>query len=161
MTVKAICPGSYDPPTCGHLDIIERASRIFSEVLVGVPVNSTKVPLFSLEERLDMLRTITAHLDNVSVIPIHGLTIEAARAHGCRVIVRGMRAVQDFDYEFQMGMMNRKLAPDVETMFLMSDFKYMFISSTLVKDVARHGGDLDGLVPPVVAERLRDRYAVR
>lgn len=160
MHIKAICPGSYDPPTCGHLDIIERAAKIFSEVVVGVPANSTKVPLFSLEERLEMLEAITAHLPNVSVIPIEGLTIDAARRHGCRVIVRGMRAVQDFDYEFQMGMMNRKLAPDVETMFLMSDFKYMFISSTLVKDVARHGGGLDGLVPRIVAERLRARYPV-
>lgn len=154
---KALCPGSYDPLTCGHLDIIERAAQIFEHVVVGIPTNSSKQPLFTLEERLEMVRAATAGLPNVTVVPIPGLTVQAAREHACQVIVRGMRAVQDFEYEFQMGMMNKKMAPDVETMFLMSDFKYSFISSTLVKDVARHGGSLEGLVPPLVAGLLKQK----
>ncbi|MFO7172389.1 MAG: pantetheine-phosphate adenylyltransferase [Bacillota bacterium] len=151
---KALCPGSFDPPTCGHLDIIERAAQIFEHVVVGIPTNAHKKPLFTLEERLEMVRAITAHLPNVSVVAIPGLTVDAARQHGCRVIVRGMRAIQDFEYEFQMGLMNKKMAPDVETVFLLSDVRYSFVSSTLVKEVAAYGGCLDGLVPPLVAEQL-------
>lgn len=155
---KAIVPGSFDPLTNGHLDIIERAAQIFTQVVVGVPVNASKAPLFSTSERLEMLRAVTCHLPNVTVAAIPGLTVEAARQLGCQVIVRGMRAVQDFEFEFQIGMMNKKLAPDIETMFLFADFKYTFVSSTIVKDVARNGGSLDGLVPPLVAERLVEKY---
>lgn len=154
----AIVPGSFDPLTNGHLDVIERTAQIFSRVIVGVPVNASKTPLFTMEERLEMLRLATCHLPNVRVEEIPGLTVEAARKYGCQVIVRGMRAVQDFEFEFQIGMMNKKLAPDIETMFLFADFKYTFVSSTLVKDVARNGGSLDGLVPPLVAERLLAKY---
>ncbi len=154
----AIVPGSFDPLTNGHLDVIERTAQIFTHVVVGVPVNASKTPLFSSEERLEMAKAVMCHLPNVKVEAISGLTVEAARKFGCQVIVRGMRAVQDFEFEFQIGMMNKKLAPDVETMFLMADFKYTFVSSTLVKDVARNGGSLDGLVPPLVAERLLQKY---
>lgn len=154
--VKAICPGSFDPPTCGHLDIIERAAEIFDHVVIGIaPTSATKQPLFSFEERRDMILEITAHRSNITVIAISGLLVEAAREHGCRVIVRGMRAVMDFEYEFQMGMMNKKLAPDLETMFLVTSAQFAFISSTLVKDVARNGGSLDGVVPPTVVRRLQ------
>lgn len=155
---RAIVAGSFDPPHYGHLDIIQRAADLFEHVVVGVPVNASKVPLFTVEERLEMLAATTAGLGNVTVVRIDGLLVAAARQHQCRVIVRGMRAVQDFDYEWQMGMMNKKLAPDIETLYLMADFKYSFVSSTLVKDVARNGGALEGLVPPLVAERLRAKY---
>lgn len=154
----AIVPGSFDPLTNGHLDVIERTAQIFSRVVVAVPVNASKTPLFTIEERLDMLRAVTCHLPNVQVEEIPGLTVEAARKFGCQVIVRGMRALQDFEFEFQIGMMNKKLAPDIETMFLFADFKYTFVSSTIVKDVARNGGSLDGLVPPLVAQRLIQKY---
>lgn len=156
---KAICPGSFDPLHNGHLDIIRRAAEIFSEVVVAVPVtSSTKAPLFSVEERLDMIGAATADMPHVRAATYDGLTVDAAQRYGCQVIIRGMRALTDFEYEFQLGMMNRKLAPEVETLFIMTDLKYAFISSTLVKDVARHGGRLDGLVPEAIAEQLRARY---
>lgn len=143
----------------GHLDILQRAAQIFNHVVVAVPSTaSTKPPLFTAEERLEMVRAVTAHLDNVSTVIYTGLTVLAAKEHGCRVIVRGMRALTDFEYEFQMGMMNRKLAPAVDTMFLMASLEVAFISSTLIKDIARNGGDVRGLVPPSVAERLLAKY---
>lgn len=159
VLTKAICPGSFDPLHNGHLDIIERAAGIFSEVVVAVPTTpSSKPPLFTVEERVAMIQAATRHLETVSVVTYAALTVQAAARLGCQVIVRGMRALTDFEYEFQLGMMNRKLVPTVETMFLMTDLNYAFISSTLVKDVARNGGSLDGLVPAAVAEQLRARY---
>lgn len=155
---KAICPGSFDPVTNGHLDIVERAARIFDEVAVGVLHNRRKQPLFSMEERMLMLKESVAHLPNVTVIAADGLLIEVARQVGAQVIVKGLRAIQDFEYEFQMGMVNKQLAPDVETMFLMSSEKYSYLSSSIIRELASYGASVEGLVPPGVARRLRERY---
>ena len=156
---KAICPGSFDPVTNGHLDVVERAARIFDEVAVGVLHNPRKSPLFSLEERLDMLAETVAHLPNVSVVKADGMLVEVARNVGAHVIVKGLRAIQDFEYEFQMGMVNKQLAPDLETMFLMSSDKFSYLSSSIVRELASYGASLEGLVPPGVERRLRAKYA--
>jgi pantetheine-phosphate adenylyltransferase len=153
---RAVCPGSFDPITNGHLDIIERASRLFDEVVVVVGVNNSKNRLFEPDERLDMIREATAGLPNVSVDVFRGLLVDFCRAHGIRVIVKGLRAVSDFDYELQMGQMNRSLA-EVDTLFMPADPHYSFLSSSLVKEVATYGGDVSGLVPESVLRRLRER----
>jgi pantetheine-phosphate adenylyltransferase len=153
---RAVCPGSFDPITNGHLDIIERASRLFDEVVVVVGVNNSKNRLFEPDERLDMIREATAGLPNVSVDVFRGLLVDFCRAHGIQVIVKGLRAVSDFDYELQMGQMNRSLA-EVDTLFMPADPHYSFLSSSLVKEVATYGGDVSGLVPEPVLRRLRER----
>ena len=156
-TVKAIYPGSFDPLTNGHLDLIARAAKIFDHLVVAILRNSSKNPLFTVEERVAMLTEGTAEFDNVSVSTFDGLLVDFAREQRAHAVVRGIRAISDYEYEFQMALMNRRLAPDVETIFLMPDAKYSFVSSRLVKEVFRLGGSVDGLVPKFVVERMKDK----
>jgi len=160
----ACCPGTYDPVTNGHLDIVARALACFDRVIVAVLTNPGKQPLFSLEERVAMLKDATGTLDGaagrVEVDAFSGLLVDYARRRGVTAIVKGLRAVSDFDYELQMAQMNYRLA-QVETMFMTTNPAYSYLSSSLVKDVARHGGDVEGLVPPAVAAQLRDRFGPR
>jgi pantetheine-phosphate adenylyltransferase len=155
----AIYPGTFDPITNGHFDIIERSSHMFDRVIVAVTENPAKKAVFPVGERVAMIRETIADLAHVSVESFDGLTVDFARKVGARYIVRGLRAVSDFDYELQMGMMNRELAPDVETVFLVPAAEYSFVSSTLVKDVIRLGGSVAGFVPPAVEKRLLERLA--
>lgn len=153
----AIYPGSFDPITNGHLDLIERAARLFDRLIVAILRNEGKEPLFTAEERVDMLRQVLRDYANVEVDSFEGLLVEYAARRGAGVIVRGIRAVSDYEYELQMALMNRRLAPQIETVFLMAGEAYSFISSRLVKEVASLGGDISGLVPPVVEARLKER----
>ncbi|MGH2530503.1 MAG: pantetheine-phosphate adenylyltransferase [Actinomycetota bacterium] len=155
MGLTALCPGTFDPVTNGHLDIIERAGQHFDTVVVAVLDNPAKEPMFSVEERVSMLKEATAALPNVEVASFSGLLVEFAKERGSPVIVKGLRAVTDFEYEIQMAQMNRRLA-NVETFFMTTAPNWSYLSSSLVKEVARHGGDVSGLVPAVVAERLAD-----
>lgn len=155
---RAVCPGSFDPVTNGHLDIIGRASRLFDEVIVGVLLNQSKQGLFSIDERLDMLREVTAAYDNVRVESFRGLLVDFCRAQRATVLIKGIRAVSDFDYELQMAQMNIGLA-GVETLFMPTNPLYSFLSSSLVKDVAKWGGDISAHVPDLVGQRLRERLA--
>jgi pantetheine-phosphate adenylyltransferase len=151
-----LCPGTFDPVTFGHLDIIERATRHFDQVVVAVLVNPAKEPLFSLEERLAMLKEATSDLPGVEVDSFSGLLVEHAKSRGESVIVKGLRAVSDFDYELQMAQMNHRLA-GVETFFMTTSPLWSYLSSSLVKEVARGGGDVEGLVPPFVKDRLQEK----
>lgn len=155
----AIYPGTFDPITNGHVDLIERSSHMFDRVVVAVTENPAKKVTFPIEERVGMIRATIANLPNVTVESFDGLTVDFAQEVGARYIVRGLRAVSDFDYELQMGMMNRQLAPKVETVFLVPAAEYIFVSSTLVKDVIRLGGSVSGFVPPAVEKRLLERLA--
>ena len=152
----ACCPGTYDPVTNGHLDIVARAAAVFDRVIVAVLVNPGKQPLFALEERLAMLKEATVGIPAVEVDTFSGLLVDYARQRQVTAIVKGLRAVSDFDYELQMAQMNYRLA-GVETMFMTTNPTYSYLSSSLVKDVARHGGDVSGLVPDAVVARLRER----
>lgn len=153
---RCVCPGSFDPVTNGHLDVIERASRLYDEVTVGVLVNATKTGLFEVEERIEMLREATADLGNVVVDSFEGLLVDYCRERDIPVVVKGLRAVSDFDYELQMSQMNNRLS-GLETLFVATNPEYSFLSSSLVKDVAKWGGDVTGLVP----EPVRLRFATR
>ena len=155
---RAVCPGSFDPVTNGHLDIIGRAAQLYDEVIVGVLVNESKAGLFSHEERVAMLHEVTAKYPNVRVTGFQGLVVDFCRAEGAAVIVRGIRAVSDFDYELKMAQMNVGLA-GVETLFMPTNPLYSFLSSSLIKDVAKWGGDVSPHVPDVVAQRLAERLA--
>ncbi len=155
---RAVCPGSFDPVTNGHLDIIDRASGLYDEVIVAVLINRSKKGLFETEERMQMLREVTADLPNVTIDSFYGLLVDFCRQRGIRVIVKGLRAVSDFDYELQMSQMNHSLA-GIETLFMPTNPLYSFLSSSLVKDVASYGGDVTGLVPETVLRRLTDRFA--
>jgi pantetheine-phosphate adenylyltransferase len=155
---RAVSPGSFDPVTNGHLDIIDRSSRLYDEVIVAVLINQSKRGLFSVEERLDMLREVTSMYPNVRVESFHGLLVDFCRAQGAAVVVKGLRAVSDFDYELQMAQMNAGLA-GVETLFMPTNPLYSFLSSSLIKDVAKWGGDVSPHVPEVVARRLAERLA--
>lgn len=146
--------------TNGHLDIVERAAATFDHVVVGVLTNPRKTPLFTVEERLEMLREATAHLPNVSVAAASGLLVEFAREQGCQAIVKGLRPIQDFEYEWQMGMVNRDLDSGIETFFLMSRMEYSYLSSSIVRELASFGRSIEGLVPPGVAARLREKFAL-
>lgn len=157
--VKAVVPGSFDPITNGHLDIVERACRIFDTVVVTVFYNSAKQPCFTVDERVEMIQQVTKHLPNVTVDSWEGLLVDYARRQGARAVVRGLRATLDFEYEFQMGLMNKKLAPDLETLFLMTSGKYLYLSSSIVKEMAMYGAPLTGLVPEQVAQRLRAKFS--
>ena len=157
-TVIAVYPGSFDPVTNGHLDLIERGSKIFHRLIVGVLRNQDKEPMFDLDERLAMLRETTAAWPNVEVDSFHGLLADYARQKEARVILRGIRAVSDYEYELQMALMNRKLEPQVETVFMLPGEAYSFLSSRLVREVARLGGSLRGLVPPAAEERLKKKF---
>ena len=153
---RAVCPGSFDPITNGHLDIIERASRLFDEVVVAVLVNESKRGLFGVDERIAMLTEAVGQFDNVSVDSFHGLLVDFCRDHGITAIVKGLRAVSDFDYELQMAQMNQRLA-NVETVFVPTSPEWSYLASSLVKEVARFGGDVQGLVPSHVLDRLTKR----
>ena len=155
----AIYPGSFDPVTNGHLDLIERASKLFGRLVVTVARNGEKAPMFTLQERVDMLREATQPFPNVQVDTFDGLLVDYSRKLGARVLVRGIRAVSDYEYELQMALMNRRLRPEIETAFLMAGEAYSFISSHLVKEVVSLGGDIAGLVPPAVEARLKGRFA--
>ena len=153
---RAVCPGSFDPVTLGHLDIVERASAIYDEVTVAVLVNKKKSLLFTVEERMDLLRQVTEAYGNVRVDNFHGLLVDYCRTQQIPVIVKGLRAISDFDYELQMAQMNLSLA-GVETLFMTTNPQYSFLSSSLVKEVATCGGDVSGLVPPLVHASLTER----
>ena len=156
-TVTAIYPGSFDPVTNGHLDLIARGATLFDRLIVAVLRNSAKNPLFSVEERVEMLRQGAASFDNVEVATFAGLLVDFARERQARAVLRGIRAISDYEYELQMALMNRRLNPDVETIFLMPDAKYSYVSSRLVKQVFQVGGSVAGLVPEFVIERLQQR----
>ena len=153
----AIYPGSFDPLTSGHVDIIERGARIFDSIIVAILVNVEKAPLFSETERVAIIREVFKDKPNVQVETFNGLLVEYAQRKGATVLVRGLRAVSDFEYEFQMALMNRHLAPGLETVFMMPAEQYTYISSRLIKEVFTLGGEITGLVPPVVEERLREK----
>ena len=152
--LRAIYPGSFDPVTNGHIDIIRRAAAISDELIVGVLQNKAKSPLFSVEERVIILREVTKNLKNVKIIPFEGLLIDFAAQMDAKVIVRGLRAITDFEYELQMSQTNRKLNADIETLFLTTSLEYSFLSSTTVKEVASFGGDISQFVPDFVAEKV-------
>ena len=156
-SVIAIYPGSFDPITNGHLDLIERGSRLVDRLIVAILRNETKQPLFTVEERMEMLREVVSVYPNVEVDCFHGLLVDYARAHNATVLLRGIRAISDYVEELQMALMNRRLNPEVETIFMMSGEAYSFISSRLVKEVISLGGNISGLVPPSVETRLRNR----
>ena len=152
---RAIYPGSFDPLTNGHIDIIERSTRLFDEVIVAILTNAAKSPLFTVEERLDLMKTILQpRFKNIRLDVFHGLLVDYARRSNAQVIVRGIRAVTDFEYEFQMALMNRRLTPEIETVFMMPAESYSYLSSRLVKEVAQLGGSVKGLVPDLVEQRL-------
>src|SRR5262249_22929159 len=155
--IKAVYPGSFDPPTNGHLDLIERGAKIFDELVVAVLRNPEKSPLFSVTERRSMLDAMTADFDNVSVETFDGLTVEYAMSVGACAVMRGIRAISDYEYELQMALMNRKLQPSLETVFMMPAERYSYVSSRLVREVAQLGGNIDCLVPPLVAQKLREK----
>ena len=157
----AVCPGSYDPVTNGHLDVIARASALFDKVIVAVvnlPMRKGST-VFTAEERVAFIRNATGHLDNVEVEPFSVLTVEFARSHGARSIVRGLRATSDFEYELELNQLNREQAPDIESVYLMASAKYSFIRSSGVKELATFGGRIDGLVPEEVAVALKERIS--
>jgi len=156
---KAICPGSFDPITNGHIDIIERGAKVFDEVVVAVFNNQSKAPLFSVEERLHLIKESTKHIPNVSCDVSQGLLIEYAIKNDVDVILRGLRAVSDFEYEMQITSMNRKLSDEVETFFMMTNNQYSFLSSSIVKEVAKYQSDVSDLVPPVVNEALKQKFS--
>jgi pantetheine-phosphate adenylyltransferase len=153
--VLAIYPGSFDPVTNGHLDLIERAAKIFGRLVVAVLRNTDKAPLFTVPERVEMLREVTAGFANVEVDTFDGLLVDYAQRRQARVLLRGIRAVSDYEYELQMALLNRKLGPELETVFMLPAVSYSFVSSRLVREVARLNGDVSGLVPPAVEQRLR------
>ncbi len=153
----AIYPGTFDPFTRGHLDVAERAAKLFERVVVAVAAHSDKNPVFSVEERVEMAREACAHLRTVTVEPFYGLVVEFARQKGARAIVKGLRAISDFDREMQMALMNRSLAPEIDTVLLVTDSRYAFLSSSLVKEICALGGDVSEYVPAPVLRRLEQR----
>ncbi|MCL6638881.1 MAG: pantetheine-phosphate adenylyltransferase [Firmicutes bacterium] len=155
---KAICPGSFDPVTFGHLDIIGRASLLFDELIVAVSVNPMKKPLFTIEERIEMLKDALSPYPNVTISAFNGLTVNFALEQQAKAIVRGLRVISDFENEFRMALTNKKLACHIETVFLMTKAEYSFISSSTVREVAFFGGSVRNLVPPLVEERLREKF---
>jgi len=157
MSVKALYPGTFDPPTNGHVDLILRGSKLFEHLTVAILRNPVKNPLFTVEERVEMLKEATSSLENVSVASFDGLTVDFARQLGAKALLRGIRAISDYEHEFQMALMNRRLAPEIETVFLQPAGRYSFISSRMLKEVFSFGGDVTGLVPPNVLKRLRGR----
>jgi pantetheine-phosphate adenylyltransferase len=159
MSVTALYPGTFDPPTNGHVDLIQRGAKLFDRLTVAILNNPDKNPLFSVEERVEMLKEVTGALENVSIATFEGLTVEFARQQGAAAILRGIRAISDYEYEFQMALMNRRLAPEIETVFLQPAGRYSFVSSRMVKEVFTLGGDVTGLLPPNVLKRLRGRIA--
>ena len=156
----AVYPGTFDPITSGHLDIIKRSLVLFDHVIVAIAQNPGKKTLFSMEERLQMIRDCFPDEKRIKVAEVDGLLVDYAYMKGAKAIVRGLRAVSDFDYEFQLALMNRRIEREVETVFLMTGFRWIFISSSIIKDAARHGGDVKGLVPDHVCNKLREKFMV-
>lgn len=156
MTI-AVYPGSFDPVTNGHLDVIKRGSELFGQVIVGVLHNSSKSPLFSDEERVNILKEATRDLPNVKIVSFSGLSVDFARQYNAKAIIRGLRAITDFEYELQMAQTNRVLAPDIDTMFLTTSLEYAYLSSTTVKEVAAFGGDISKFVPPFVMDAVHQK----
>lgn len=154
----AIYPGSFDPCTNGHLDIIERSSKIFEKVIVSVLVNSSKTPTFTVEERIQLLEAATKHIPNVEVMGFNGLLAQFAQQQNAKVIIKGLRAVSDFEYEFQMSLTNNKLNPNVETLFMTTKSENMYLSSSIVREVARYGGSIEGMVPDVITEQIYKKF---
>ena len=157
MNKTVICPGSFDPVTLGHLDIVTRASKLFDRVIVGVLVNSSKSPIFSIEERIELLKEVTGHLDNVEVVGFNGLLAQYCEEHCVDAIVKGLRAVTDFEYEFQMALTNKKLNPNLETLFLTAEADSMYLSSSMVREIASMGGDIRNFVPACIHDRIVER----
>lgn len=158
MAKKVLYPGNFDPVTNGHMDIIERAARVFDEVIVAVGTNMGKSPLFTAEERVEMLQGACAHLPNVTVDSFHELTVRYAASRGASVILRGLRALSDFDFEFEMALMNRRLDSAIETVCMMPNADYSYLSSSIVKEVASFGGSVEGLVPKIVEQYLDRKF---
>ena len=156
---RAVTPGTFDPITYGHLDVITRAAQLMDEVIVAVAASPGKEPLFTLEERAALAREATASIPNVSVEPFEGLLVDFARSHNAQVLVKGLRAITDFEYEFQMAALNYDLANEIETVFIMSPPQYMYLSSSIVREVARLGSSVDQFVPPCVAAALSKKFA--
>lgn len=159
--LRAIYPGSFDPVTYGHLDVIKRSCKIVDELIVGVLNNNAKMPLFSAEERVKMLEEVTKDLTNVKIVLFNGLLIDFARQQGADLIIRGLRAITDFEYELQMSQTNHKLEPNVETMFLTTSIEYSYLSSTTVKEIAAFGGDISQFVPEAVAAELKKKMKAK
>ena len=153
-----IYPGSFDPVTFGHLDIIERGAKIVDKLIVGVLTNNAQTPLFSSEERVRMINNLTKHLDNVEAKAFDGLTVDFAHAEGATVIVRGLRAVTDFEYELQLAQTNKVIAPDIDTIFLTTNLKYSYLSSSTVKEIASFGGDIHEFVSPEIQDRMKGKF---
>lgn len=153
----ALCPGSYDPVTLGHLNIIERSAGLFDKVIVVVLINPEKTYAFSAQERVDMLKAVTADMPNVEVTFYDGLVAQYAKARGACALIKGLRAVTDFEYEFQMSLINKKMNPELETVFINTDQRYMFLSSSAVREIARFGGDISDFVPHAVQDQIRQR----
>ena len=159
MQKVAVYPGTFDPITMGHLDIIHRALNLFDKIIIAIAKNPGKEPLFPLDERIAMIRgCFPANEKRIEVDAVSGLLVDYAYKRGATAIIRGLRAVSDFDYEFQLALMNRRIEREVETVFLMTGFRWIYISSSIIKDAARHGGDVSGLVPDHVCEKLRERF---
>jgi pantetheine-phosphate adenylyltransferase len=154
----AVYPGSFDPITNGHLDLIQRALKIFDHIVVAVATNAFKQSLFTIDERMEMIRGSLADNPNVSIDSFDGLLVKYAKARKARAILRGLRAVTDFEYEFQLAMMNRRLEPEIETVFLMTGLRWVFLSSSILKEAAIHGGDIEGMVPEIVFQKLREKF---
>ena len=152
-----ICPGSFDPVTMGHLDIIERSRKVFDHVIVAVMINPSNKTLFSVEERIDLLRRATAGMENVEVVGFAGLLADYAKQRGATAVIKGLRAVTDFEYEFQQALTNKKLNPDMETLFMTTNSEHMFLSSSIVKQIAMFGGDISNFVPECILEDVKNR----
>ncbi len=159
--LRAIYPGSFDPVTFGHLDIIERSSSLVDELIVGVLNNNAKCPLFSVEERVRMLEEVTKSIPNVRIIPFEGLLADFAKAMDARMVIRGLRAITDFEYELQMAQTNHKLSPQLETAFLTTGLAYSYLSSSIVKEVAAFGGDISQFVPEIIIEKIQEKISKR
>lgn len=155
---RAVYPGSFDPVTLGHLDVITRGSRFFDEVIVGVLQNSAKSPLFSVEERVNMLREVTEGIDNIEIQSFDGLLIDFAKSVDAHIIVRGLRAVTDFEYELQLAQTNKAVYPDIDTLFLVTSVVYSYLSSSVVREIASYNGDISKFVPECVTEKLKEKF---
>lgn len=161
MPEIAVYPGSFDPITNGHLDIIQRALKIFDRIIVAVAKNPVKVPFFTSEERMEMIRVSLVDHPRVTIDTFDGLLVEYAKSKDARIILRGLRAVTDFEYEFQLAMINRRLEPEIETVFLMTGLRWVFLSSSILKEAASHGGNIEGMVPEVVYQKLREKLGLK
>lgn len=157
----AVYPGSFDPVTLGHYDIIERSASIMEKLIVGVLNNRSKTPLFSVEERVNMLRSVTGHISNVEVQSFDGLLVDFVRANGAKVIIRGLRAITDFEYELQLSQTNHVIAPEIDTVFLTTNLKYSYLSSSIVKEIAEYHGDISAFVHPEIAKRIEEKMVLK